>query len=186
MSADRIGEVLETESSVAEPTEAVTDIRRGSEIVFDQVDFHYPGAEAPVLQSVSFRAEPGQDHCGRRVHRRRQDHPGRPRAAAASTSPAASLTIGGVDVRDADLETLWSQIGLVPQRPYLFTRHGGDATCATATRTRPTTSCGRRCASPRPSDFVERMPDELESPIAQGGTNVWAASASASPSPGRW
>ena len=51
VSADRIGEVLGTESSVAAPTEAVTDIRRGSEIVFDHVDFHYPGAEAPCFRA---------------------------------------------------------------------------------------------------------------------------------------
>jgi ATP-binding cassette subfamily B protein len=81
------------------------------------------------------------------------------------------LTIGGVDVRDVDLDTLWSRIGLVPQRPYLFTgtvasnlRYGNpDATDAELWE-------ALRVAQAR--DFVERMPDQLESPIAQGGTNV--------------
>src|SRR6185312_9287739 len=94
--------------SVVEPTEAVTDIRRGSEIVFDQVDFHYPGAEAPVLQGVTFRAEPGKTTAVNLVPR-------------LFDITGGHLTIGGVDVRDVDLDTLWSRIGLVPQRPYLFT-----------------------------------------------------------------
>ena len=170
VSADRIGEVLETESSVAEPTEAVTDIRRGSEIVFDQVDFHYPGAEAPVLQGVSFRAEPGKTTAV-------IGSTGAGKTTLVNLVPrlfditGGHLTIGGVDVRDVDLDTLWSRIGLVPQRPYLFTgtvasnlRYGNpDATDEELWE-------ALRVAQAR--DFVERMPDQLESPIAQGGTNV--------------
>ena len=170
VSADRIGEVLETESSVAEPAEAVTDIRRGSEIVFDQVDFHYPGAEAPVLQGVSFRAEPGKTTAV-------IGSTGAGKTTLVNLVPrlfditGGHLTIGGVDVRDVDLDTLWSRIGLVPQRPYLFTgtvasnlRYGNpDATDEELWE-------ALRVAQAR--DFVERMPDQLESPIAQGGTNV--------------
>ena len=170
VSADRIGEVLETESSVAEPAEAVTDIRRGSEIVFDQVDFHYPGAAAPVLQGVSFRAEPGKTTAV-------IGSTGAGKTTLVNLVPrlfditGGHLTIGGVDVRDVDLDTLWSRIGLVPQRPYLFTgtvasnlRYGNpDATDEELWE-------ALRVAQAR--DFVERMPDQLESPIAQGGTNV--------------
>jgi ATP-binding cassette subfamily B protein len=170
VSADRIGEVLETESSVAEPTEAVTDIRRGSEIVFDQVDFHYPGAEAPVLQGVSFRAEPGKTTAV-------IGSTGAGKTTLVNLVPrlfditGGHLTIGGVDVRDVDLDTLWSRIGLVPQRPYLFTgtvasnlRYGNpDATDE---------ELWEALRVAQASDFVERMPDQLESPIAQGGTNV--------------
>jgi ATP-binding cassette, subfamily B, multidrug efflux pump len=170
VSADRIGEVLETETSVAEPTEAVTDIRRGSEIVFDQVDFHYPGAEAPVLQGVTFRAEPGKTTAV-------IGSTGAGKTTLVNLVPrlfditGGHLTIGGVDVRDVDLDTLWSRIGLVPQRPYLFTgtvasnlRYGNpDATDEELWE-------ALRVAQAK--DFVERMPDQLESPIAQGGTNV--------------
>jgi ATP-binding cassette, subfamily B, multidrug efflux pump len=82
-----------------------------------------------------------------------------------------TLTIGGVDVRDVDLDTLWSRIGLVPQRPYLFTgtvasnlRYGNpDAT---------EEELWEALRVAQAKDFVERMPDQLESPIAQGGTNV--------------
>ena len=170
VSADRIGEVLETESSVAAPTEAVTDIRRGSEIVFDHVDFHYPGAEAPVLQGVTFRAEPGKTTAV-------IGSTGAGKTTLVNLVPrlfditGGHLTIGGVDVRDVDLDTLWSRIGLVPQRPYLFTgtvasnlRYGNpDATDEELWE-------ALRVAQAK--DFVERMPDQLESPIAQGGTNV--------------
>ncbi len=170
VSADRIGEVLETESSVAEPAEAVTDIRRGSEIVFDQVDFRYPGAEAPVLQGVTFRAEPGKTTAV-------IGSTGAGKTTLVNLVPrlfditGGHLTIGGVDVRDVELDTLWSRIGLVPQRPYLFTgtvasnlRYGNpDATDEELWE-------ALRVAQAK--DFVERMPDQLESPIAQGGTNV--------------
>ena len=170
VSADRIGEVLETESSVAEPAEAVTDIRRGSEIVFDEVDFHYPGAEAPVLQGVTFRAEPGKTTAV-------IGSTGAGKTTLVNLVPrlfditGGHLTIGGVDVRDVDLDTLWSRIGLVPQRPYLFTgtvasnlRYGNpDATDE---------ELWEALRVAQASDFVERMPDQLESPIAQGGTNV--------------
>jgi ATP-binding cassette subfamily B protein len=170
VSADRIGEVLETESSVAAPTEAVTDIRRGSEIVFDHVDFRYPGAEAPVLQGVTFRAEPGKTTAV-------IGSTGAGKTTLVNLVPrlfditGGHLTIGGVDVRDVDLDTLWSRIGLVPQRPYLFTgtvasnlRYGNpDATDEELWE-------ALRVAQAK--EFVERMPDQLESPIAQGGTNV--------------
>jgi len=170
VSAERIGEVLQTESSVAEPDAAVTDIRPGSEVVFDHVDFHYPGAEAPVLQDVTFRAEPGKTTAV-------IGSTGAGKTTLVNLVPrlfditGGRLTIGGVDVRDVDLDTLWSRIGLVPQRPYLFTgtvasnlRYGNpDAT---------DDELWEALRVAQASDFVERMPDQLESPIAQGGTNV--------------
>jgi ATP-binding cassette, subfamily B, multidrug efflux pump len=170
VSAERIGEVLQTESSVAEPDAAVTDIRPGSEVVFDHVDFHYPGAEAPVLQDVTFRAEPGKTTAV-------IGSTGAGKTTLVNLVPrlfditGGRLTIGGVNVRDVDLDTLWSRIGLVPQRPYLFTgtvasnlRYGNpDATDE---------ELWDALRVAQASDFVERMPDQLESPIAQGGTNV--------------
>jgi ATP-binding cassette subfamily B protein len=170
VSAERIGEVLQTESSVAEPDAAVTDIRPGSEVVFDHVDFHYPGAEAPVLQDVTFRAEPGKTTAV-------IGSTGAGKTTLVNLVPrlfditGGRLTIGGVNVRDVDLDTLWSRIGLVPQRPYLFTgtvasnlRYGNpDATDE---------ELWDALRVAQASDFVERMPDQLESSIAQGGTNV--------------
>jgi ATP-binding cassette, subfamily B, multidrug efflux pump len=170
VSSERIGEVLDTESSVHQPEVAVTHIAHGSEVVFDHVDFHYPGAEAPVLQDVSFRAEPGQTTAV-------IGSTGAGKTTLINLIPrlfditGGSLTVGGVDVREVDLDTLWSRIGLVPQRPYLFTgtvasnlRYGNpDATDE---------ELWEALRIAQAADFVERMPDQLEAPIAQGGTNV--------------
>jgi ATP-binding cassette subfamily B multidrug efflux pump len=170
VSSERIGEVLGTESSVHQPDVAVTHIARGSEVVFDHVDFHYPGAEAPVLQDVTFRAEPGQTTAV-------VGSTGAGKTTLINLIPrlfditGGSLTVGGADVREVDLDTLWSRIGLVPQRPYLFTgtvasnlRYGNpDATDE---------ELWEALRIAQAADFVERMPDQLEAPIAQGGTNV--------------
>ena len=79
--------------------------------------------------------------------------------------------VGGVDVREVDLDILWSRIGLVPQRPYLFT-----GTVASNLRYgNPQATDGQLWEAleiAQARDFVARMPDGLESPIAQGGTNV--------------
>jgi ATP-binding cassette subfamily B multidrug efflux pump len=170
VSSERIAEVLDTPSSVAEPAHPVRSIAPGSAVVFDHVDFHYPGAESPVLCDVTFRAEPGETTAV-------IGSTGAGKTTLVNLVPrlfdisGGSLTVGGVEVREADLDTLWSKIGLIPQRPYLFTgtvasnlRYGNpEATDEELWE-------ALRIAQAR--DFVERMPDRLESPITQGGTNV--------------
>lgn len=170
VSADRIGEVLGTESSVAEPVDPRTPPSPVSEVVFDRVDFHYPGAEAPVLREVSFTARPGQTTAV-------IGSTGAGKTTLVNLVPrlfdvtGGSLTLGGADVRDVGFEALWARIGLVPQRPYLFTG---------------TVASNLRYGNPQASDeelwealriaqaqdFVAQLPHGLESPIAQGGTNV--------------
>ncbi len=170
VSSERIAEVLDTASSVAEPAQPVRSIAPGSAVVFDHVDFHYPGAESPVLCDVTFRAEPGETTAV-------IGSTGAGKTTLVNLVPrlfdisGGSLTVGGVEVREADLDRLWSKIGLIPQRPYLFTgtvasnlRYGNpEATDEELWE-------ALRIAQAR--DFVERMPDRLESPITQGGTNV--------------
>ncbi len=170
VSSDRIGEVLDTQSSVAEPVDPVTSLSPVSEVVFDKVDFHYPGAEVPVLDQVSFTAEPGRTTAI-------IGSTGAGKTTLVNLVPrlfdvtGGCLTVGGVDVRQVDLETLWSRIGLIPQRPYLFTgtvasnlRYGNpEATDEQLWE-------ALRIAQAK--DFVEKMADGLESPISQGGTNV--------------
>jgi len=170
VSADRIGEVLSTESSVAEPVDPRTPPSPVSEVVFDRVDFHYPGAEAPVLREVSFTARPG--HTTAVI-----GSTGAGKTTLVNLVPrlfdvtGGSLTIGGADVRDVGFDALWARIGLVPQRPYLFTG---------------TVASNLRYGNPQASEeelwealriaqaqnFVAQLPQGLESPIAQGGTNV--------------
>jgi len=170
VSSDRIGEVLDTQSSVAEPVDPVASLSPVSEVVFDKVDFHYPGAEVPVLDQVSFTAEPGRTTAI-------IGSTGAGKTTLVNLVPrlfdvtGGCLRVGGVDVRQVDLETLWSRIGLIPQRPYLFTgtvasnlRYGNpEATDEQLWE-------ALRIAQAK--DFVEKMADGLESPISQGGTNV--------------
>ena len=81
------------------------------------------------------------------------------------------MLVNGVDVRELELEQLWSSIGLVPQTAYLFA--GTVASNLRLGQPDATeTSCGRRSRSRRPRDFVAAMPGQLDAPIDQGGTNV--------------
>ena len=134
------------------------------------VTFAYPGAESPVLREVSLRAEPGTTTAI-------VGSTGAGKTTLVGLVPrlhdvtSGQVLVGGVDVRDADPEDLWSHIGLVPQRPYLFTgtvasnlRYGDpDAT---------DDELWEALRVAQAEDFVRAMPDGLESPIAQGGTNV--------------
>jgi len=170
VSADRIGEVLGTVSSVSEPAHPVLDVPPDAEVVFDHVDFHYPGAESPVLKGVSFRAAPGQTTAV-------IGSTGAGKTTLIGLVPrlfdvtGGSVRVGGTDVRDLDLDTLWSRIGLVPQKPYLFT-----GTVASNLRYgNPEASDDELWEALRiaqAADFVEEMPEGLEGPISQGGTNV--------------
>ena len=170
VSADRIGEVLDTLSSVAEPEGGVRSIADSVDVVFDAVDFHYPGAESPVLKGLSFRAEPG--HMTAVI-----GSTGAGKTTLVNLIPrlfdvtGGAIRVGGTDVREMELDTLWREIGLVPQKPYLFT-----GTVASNLRYgNPEATDDQLWEALRVAqakDFVEEMPEGLESPIAQGGTNV--------------
>jgi ATP-binding cassette subfamily B protein len=168
--ADRISEVLDTRPSVVPPREGVVDLTSHGELDLSDVAFTYPGAEQPVLSDVSFSARPGQT-----VAIIGSTGAGKstlvnlvPRLFDAS---AGVVRVDGVDVRDLDPELLWSRIGLVPQKAFLFAGtvrsnllHGKpDAT---------EDELWRALEIAQARDFVERMPEQLEAPIVQGGTNV--------------
>lgn len=170
VSADRIGEVLATEPSVVAPTEATRDVATSGEVELRAATFAYPGAEAPVLHEVSFTARPGKMTAI-------IGSTGSGKTTLLNLLPRlfdvtdGAVLVDGVDVREYDPEALWSRIGLVPQKPYLFSgtvasnlRYGNpDATDEELW-------AALEIAQAR--DFVEAMPDQLEAPIAQGGTNV--------------
>jgi ATP-binding cassette subfamily B multidrug efflux pump len=168
--ADRIGEVLTTESSVVPPLYPVREVRSRADLELRDVEFRYPGAVAPVLSNISFRAEAGKTTAI-------IGSTGAGKTTLVSLvarlfdATSGSVLIDGVGVRDLDPEMLWSRIGLVPQKPYLFTG---------------TVASNLRYGNPEATDeelwealdvaqardFVEAMPGGLEAPIAQGGTNV--------------
>jgi len=170
VSAGRIQAVLDTESSVHPPTDPAVIPPGPVTVELRGVTFAYPGAEAPVLREVSLLAEPGTTTAI-------VGSTGAGKSTLVGLIPRlhdvtdGQVLVGGVDVRDAELEDLWSHIGLVPQRPYLFT-----GTVASNLRYGdPDATDDELWAALRVAQadgFVRDMPDGLESPIAQGGTNV--------------
>ncbi len=170
VSADRVGEVLDTEPSVVPPSDGVTELPRHGTLAFEQVAFRYPGAEQPVLSNVTFAALPGQTTAviGSTGTGKTTLVNLIPRLFDASEG---RVLVDGIDVRRIDPDTLWDKIGLVPQKAYLFSgtvasnlRYGKpDATEA---------EMWEALEIAQARDFVEAMPEGLEAPIAQGGTNV--------------
>jgi ATP-binding cassette subfamily B protein len=169
VSAERIQEVLDTEPSVVPPSNPIRKVDYRGTLELDHASFRYPGAEAPVLEDISFTA-----------------HPGDTTAVIGSTGAGKTTLVnviarlmdvtegavyfGGIDVRELDPDVLWHTIGLVPQKPYLF-----SGTVASNVK------YGKPNASDKAiwdalrvaqaADFVKAM-GGLSAPIAQGGTNV--------------
>ncbi|MEU6073060.1 ABC transporter ATP-binding protein [Micromonospora sp. NPDC047074] len=168
--AERVVEVLDTDSSVAPAAHPVTEVTTHGELALRDVGFRYPGAAEPVLRDVSFRVTPGTTTAiiGSTGAGKSTLLSLVPRLVDATTG---TVLVDGVDVRDLAPDELWRRIGLVPQRPYLFTgtvasnlRYGNpDATDEELW-------AALEIAQAR--DFVEAMPEGLAAPIAQGGTNV--------------
>ena len=168
--AERIDEVLDTDPSLTVAADAVADFPRPGEVELREVAFTYPGAEEPVLQGISFTARPGQTVAvvGSTGSGKTTLVNLIPRLLEAS---AGEVLVGGTQVRRAEPEALWAQLGLVPQKPFLFA-----GTVASNLR------LGREDASDdelwdalelaQARDFVTEMDGGLEAPIAQGGTNV--------------
>ena len=167
--AERIQEVLDTQSSVVEtPTPRNPQVRLGL-LEFEGVEFRYPGAEHPILSDISFTAKPGQFTAI-------IGSTGSGKSTLLNLIPRfidvtdGAVKLDGVDVRDQALESLWSEIGLVPQRAFLF---GGTVAqnlrYGRADATDDELWSALDVAQAR--DFIEELPDKLESRVAQGGTN---------------
>ena len=170
VSADRIGEVLATPTSVVLAEHPVTELENRGVIEFDDVSFAYPGADQPVLRSVSFVARPGQTTAI-------IGSTGAGKTTLVNLMPrlfdatGGSVRLDGVDVRDLDADVLWGRIGLVPQKAYLF-----SGTVASNLRYGKPDATDEELwvalETAQAKEFVLAMPGGLEAPIAQGGTNV--------------
>jgi ATP-binding cassette subfamily B multidrug efflux pump len=170
VAAERITEVLDTDSTVVPAKNPVTSVSQHASLEFRDVTFQYPGAAAPVLRNIDLHAEAGKTTAI-------IGSTGAGKTTLISMAPrlfdatSGAVLVDGVDVRELDEDLLWSKIGLVPQRPYLFTgtiasnlRYGNpDATDE---------ELWTALEIAQAKDFVEEMPERLEAPIAQGGTNV--------------
>ncbi len=168
--AERIVEVLDTPSSVVRAERPVAVATTTGRLELRNVGFHYPGAEAPVLTGVSMVAEPGEVTAI-------IGSTGSGKTTLLSLIPrlfdatSGAVLVDGIDVRDLDPDALWGRIGLVPQKPYLFSG---------------TVASNLRFADPDASDealwealdiaqatdFVRAMPGDLQAKITQGGSNV--------------
>ncbi|MEZ0116022.1 ATP-binding cassette subfamily B multidrug efflux pump [Catenulispora sp. EB89] len=167
--ADRIGEVLDTESSVVPPKTATVPLTSGT-LELRGASFKYPGAEDCVLNEVSLVAHPGETTAiiGSTGAGKTTLLNLVPRLADVTDG---AVLVDGVDVRELDPTTLTKSVAIVPQKPYLFT-----GTIASNLRYgRPDASdeeLWEALDTAQARDFVERMPEKLNAPIAQGGTNV--------------
>jgi len=170
VSADRIGEVLDTQSSVVLPAKPVTTLSVRGRVELRDVGVEYPGAEHPVLHGVNLLAQPGTVTAiiGSTGAGKTTLVTLLPRLVDAT---AGSVFIDDVDVRYLDPDLLWDRIGLVPQKPFLF-----SGTVASNLRFgKPDATDDELWAAleiAQAADFVMTMPGNLESPIAQGGTTV--------------
>ena len=168
--ADRITEVLDTDSSVVPPSDPVTRLPERVSLELDDVTFSYPGADEPVLRGVSLVAEPGQTVAV-------IGSTGAGKSTLVNLVPrlfdatSGSVAVGGVDVRRLDMDTLWSRIGLVPQKAFLFRGTVADnLRYGKADATEEEMWQALEIAQAR--DFVEAMPDRLDATIAQGGSSL--------------
>ncbi len=168
--AERISEVLTTETSVRRsPDPRPLDPTCRGHLDLEAVTFSYPGAESPVLSDCSLTARPGQVVAV-------IGSTGAGKSTLVNLVPrlfdatAGTVRVAGVDVRDLDPEVLWAELGMVPQKAYLFSgtvrsnlAHGlPDAT---------EEQMWQALEVAQARDFVSALPEGLDSPVAQGGTN---------------
>jgi ATP-binding cassette, subfamily B, multidrug efflux pump len=170
VSAERIMEVIGTEPALAAPASPRPAGSAPGLLELRGVEFRYPGAEEPVLHDVSLTALPGQTTAI-------IGGTGSGKTTLVNLIPRlidvtqGSLLVGGVDVRELDPAALSAAIGLIPQKPYLFSgtvasnlRYGNQEATDE--------DLWQALEIAQARDFVERMPDALQARIAQGGTNV--------------
>lgn len=170
VSAQRMSEVLETESSVV-PAASGKQVPEGPLTVsFDQVEFTYPGAEQPVLHDLTFEVHPGQTTAV-------IGSTGSGKTTLTNLIPrlfdvtGGAVRLNGVDVRELDQDSMWAKLGLVPQRPYLFSgtvRSNLQYGAPDATED----EMWQALETAQAADFVRAMDGGLDARIAQGGTNV--------------
>ena len=170
VSADRILEVLDTEPTVAPPTDPITPQELTGVVEFRDVTFTYPGAEDPVLADLSFTLAPGRTTAI-------IGSTGSGKSTLVNLIPrlydvsSGEVLVDGVDVRHLDPDALWSRIGLVPQKPYLFS----GTVASNLLYGRPDATQEQMWEALRiaqAADFVEKLDGGLAAHIAQGGTNV--------------
>ncbi len=170
VSAQRIMEVLDTEPGIVDPERPAPDVPEAGVVEFRDVEFRYPGAEEPVLSGITFSARPGKTTAI-------VGSTGSGKTTLISLIPrfyevtSGAVLVDGADVRELSLQDLWRRIGLVPQKSFLF-----SGTVAENLRVGDEQAADERLwhylEIAQGRDFVEEMPGQLETHIAQGGASV--------------
>ncbi|MFC3480096.1 ABC transporter ATP-binding protein [Kocuria carniphila] len=168
--AERITEVLSTEPTMHPPAHPVDPASHHGTLEFHDVTFQYPGAEAPVLDRISFSAVPGQTLAIIGAT-------GSGKSSLVNLIPrlfdpvAGKVTLDGVALTEYPPQELASSVGLVPQKPFLFS--GTIASNLRFGRQEATDDeLWEALAVAQADEFVREKPEGLNSPISQGGTNV--------------
>ena len=170
VAADRIDEVIQTESSIHDAKEPEKVTTHNGVVKFSHVNFKYPGAEEDVLHDIDFTAEPGQTTaiigstgCGK--------------STLVNLIPRlydvtdGSITLDGKDIRNITMSDLRDEIGFVPQKGVLFS--GTIASNLRFGKDDATDEEIKRAAEiAQATEFIEAKDDKYESAIAQGGSNV--------------
>ena len=170
VSADRIQQVLETEPSVNDPAIPISSGAKKGFLEFCDVEFRYPNAQDAVLKDISFDARPGEITAV-------IGSTGSGKSTLINLIPrlydvtGGSVLMDGVDIRDLDRDDLWHRIGFIPQKAFLF-----SGTVATNLRYGAADATDEELWHAldvaQAKKFVSEMPEGLDAPIAQGGTNV--------------
>ena len=170
VSAQRIMEVLDTQPSIVDPAEPVANVAEAGVVELRDVGFRYPGAEEPVLSGISFTARPGETTAI-------VGSTGSGKTTLISLIPrfyevtGGTVLVDGVNVRDMALQDLWHRIGLVPQQSFLFSGSVAD-NLRQGDQEAADEQLWHYLEIAQGREFVDEMPDKLETHVAQGGASV--------------
>jgi ATP-binding cassette, subfamily B, multidrug efflux pump len=169
-SAERVHAVLSTVPAITDPSRPVTAPPARGRVEFRGVEFGYPGADEPVLRDITVTIEPGQTTAV-------VGSTGAGKSTLVNLIPrlydvtAGQVLVDGVDVRDYSLEDLWSRLGIVPQRTFLFSGTIAD-NLRFAVPEADTERMWAALRTAQADDFVAALPEGLDSPVDQGGANL--------------
>ena len=171
VSAERVDEVLKSETKIHDPKEPKTLPKNGKgEVAFEHVSFHYPGAEEDVLHDITFTAKPGETTafigstgCGK--------------STLVNLIPRfydvteGKITIDGQDVRDLTQHELREKLGYVPQKGVLFSGNiASNIMFGNPAGSEQEMTEAAQIA--QAVEFIDTKPERYKSPISQGGANV--------------